>query len=480
MTINSETITAGKFLGNGTVSVFSYTFKCYAPSNVDAYRRNPDGTDVKLVYLTDYQNTPNANQEAMPGGVVTLASPLAVGAELLLISNAPYTQTFAARNNDNFYAEDVNDGFDRAVIEILQLKAGLDRALKVPIMSDQTPEEYLEVWWQAYYEALAARDQAVAAAESAAISASAAAASAMAAAASQAAAAASEANAAQSEANAAQSAAAAAASQAAAAQSAASAASSASQAAASAAAALASETNARASELAAAASQAAAAAAAAAALASQAAALASEQAAAASQAAALTSELAAESYRDQCIALVAILGSANFKGNWTATETYHAGDAVWYDSAVWVALQDPPVGVPPEPGIYWDTVETVPKNSPAFTGTPTTPTAPEWDNSKQIANTEWAYRAIVYREPSSAGWSSAFTYSDGNITQVDSTYRDGVRKVRQVFGYNTVETDKMETVTDYLAEDGVNYAQRGVYSFVYDAEGNITNVTWSE
>jgi hypothetical protein len=452
MTIQSETITAGPFHGDGVTKVFHYNFKVFwSPFsannyNVLAFVKDASGSVRQLVAHADYSigGMIDPNQSGEPvGGYATLTSPLPVGSQLILVGSSPYMQYYHVLNNSAFFAFLLNKAFDNVVTQILQLRADVKRSIKVGWFSDRDPDGLADLLSESAEEILQARDQAVAAAEQAV-------------------------SAAQTAVNAANQAVPAAAQAVAAAAAAA----------ASAASALASK---EAAEAAAALAVPAAAEAAAArdiAVASALAAKASEIAAKASELAAKASEIASESYRNQCLNLVSTLNYGNFRGVWLATETYAAGDCVMHDGAFWLAKQDPPVGVPPTIGAIWDTVETVPKDSPTFTGTPKSPTAPEWDDSEQIATTEWVYRAIVNREPVSAGWSYSFTYdSDGNVAQVDAAYKDGVRKTRDVFTYDT--DGNVDTVKIYVSAGGVNYVLLETQTFNYDADGNVTSINRS-
>ncbi|MDR0250188.1 MAG: hypothetical protein LBI35_02590 [Burkholderiales bacterium] len=443
MTINSEIITAGPFICNGVNTSFPFAFKFFTEHGNNAvavYRRDAAG-NVRRLTQVEYSlgwNNPN------DGGVVFVQSPLqSVGSMVFIISNVPFLQTYNALNNSNFYAEALNTALDRIVIQILQLRFDVGRSLKVPLFDTRSPEDYLEAMRKEYEDLLnAAVAKAVAEATAAAKQSAAEAKAAELAAKSAAAAALASQNAAASSAS-----------------------------------------NAAASATASAASAAA----------SQASATAAATSAASALAAKLAAEVAAalsEDFRDQCLILVSTLAYGNFRGVWLPGETYAAGDCVMYDGAFWLALQNPTIGVPPSIGAVWNTVETVPKNSPEFTGVPKVPTASEFDYSKQIANTEWARRAVRYQEPMKLGWRSTLLYDAGGNLYASESYRSNTAngtqvQVRHEFFYDA--SQRLERLTVHRRDIPVGAPmpwspehKLGEYTFSYGANGDLWGVLWSE
>lgn len=128
MTINSTSRTAGPFTGNGVTTVFPFAFKVFARSDVlVALTNSTTLVETILALDTDYAVTLNADQNASPGGVITMTVPPAVGTTLAATSNIPYVQKTDLTNQGGFYPRVINDALDKITIQIQQLatKVGL-------------------------------------------------------------------------------------------------------------------------------------------------------------------------------------------------------------------------------------------------------------------------------------------------------------------------------------------------------------------
>lgn len=122
MTISSSIRKAGPFTGNGASAVFPFAFKVFKTSEVLVVRTVvTTGASTTLTMGTHYSVTLNADQNANPGGNVTLSSILAVGFTLKLTSRVPNLQPTDLTNAGGFYPTVINDSLDRATIQIQQL-----------------------------------------------------------------------------------------------------------------------------------------------------------------------------------------------------------------------------------------------------------------------------------------------------------------------------------------------------------------------
>ena len=133
MTINSEVRVAGPFQGNGGAVDFPFTFKVFDADEVLVVREEA-GVELVLELSVDYTVALNADQEAAPGGAVTLlAGPLPSGETLTLTSALAPLQPVDLTNQGGFYPRVINSALDRLTILVQQLSARLGRALKFPI-----------------------------------------------------------------------------------------------------------------------------------------------------------------------------------------------------------------------------------------------------------------------------------------------------------------------------------------------------------
>jgi hypothetical protein len=140
LTISSTTRIAGPFVGNGTASVFPFTFKVFAAADLDVIRlATSTGVETTLVLNSDYTVSLNGNQNTNPGGSVTLsAGALASGFTLTITSDIANLQPTDLTNQGGFYPEVITDSLDRATIQIQQMAEDVGRSLKAPL-SDGTP-----------------------------------------------------------------------------------------------------------------------------------------------------------------------------------------------------------------------------------------------------------------------------------------------------------------------------------------------------
>lgn len=135
MTISSEVRKAGPFTGNGTASAFPFNFKVFKAADLIVVRRKVDiGAESTLVLNRDYTVALNHDQNANPGGTVTIsAGPLASGFTLIISSELPYLQPTDLTNQGGFYPAVVTNALDRLTIFCQQLAERMGRSLKLPI-----------------------------------------------------------------------------------------------------------------------------------------------------------------------------------------------------------------------------------------------------------------------------------------------------------------------------------------------------------
>ena len=130
----STTINKESFDGDGVTVAYPFTFKALEETDIKVIVRSALGVETTLTKDTHYTVAVNATV----GGTVTLigtyaASPPASGETVVVYRDVPYTQEINLVENDPQYAEVLEEGYDRAVILIQQLKDLLSRAPLLPI-----------------------------------------------------------------------------------------------------------------------------------------------------------------------------------------------------------------------------------------------------------------------------------------------------------------------------------------------------------
>lgn len=174
MTISTETRKAGPFNGNGATTVFPFEFKVFGDGDVVVVVADLDGLEATLTPLTDYTVALNPDQNATPGGSITLAVALASGYKMTVTSAVPNLQPTDITNQGGFYPQVIEDALDRHTVQIQQLAEQLGRAFKVQITDTRSADDYRDDLLQSVVDANAAATSAGSAATNAANSATAA------------------------------------------------------------------------------------------------------------------------------------------------------------------------------------------------------------------------------------------------------------------------------------------------------------------
>ena len=123
MTISTSNRRAGPYLGDGSQTAFPFTFKVFAAGDVRAFVADNQGKERALTYGADYRVTLHDNQEARPGGQLTLTVALATGEKLAIGSQTAIVQEKTFTNQGGFYPTLLNDGFDRLTVIYHRLNA---------------------------------------------------------------------------------------------------------------------------------------------------------------------------------------------------------------------------------------------------------------------------------------------------------------------------------------------------------------------
>lgn len=140
MTISSTNRKAGPFIGNGSASVFAFSFRVFAASDLEVVRITvATGVETTLTINSAYTVSLNADQNSNPGGSITLTGgALASGYNLIITSAIANLQPTDLTNQGGFYPEVITDALDRATIQIQQLDEHVNRNLAYPITDPST------------------------------------------------------------------------------------------------------------------------------------------------------------------------------------------------------------------------------------------------------------------------------------------------------------------------------------------------------
>lgn len=131
--INNEDRIAGPYTGNGVQTQYPFGFTTFLNSELVVTRTDTSGNETVLTLTADYTVAFNADQNAAPGGTITLTSALASGFLLTITSEVQRTQKTQLTNLGAWYPEVVETALDKLTILVQQLANLITRSLKIPV-----------------------------------------------------------------------------------------------------------------------------------------------------------------------------------------------------------------------------------------------------------------------------------------------------------------------------------------------------------
>lgn len=129
MTVTATNASSGPFSGNGSTTVFSFTFEALSTSEVQVL---VDGVAQSSGFTV-------ALNAGGAGGDVTFTTAPATGKKILILSNPSLAQNVSFQNAGAFLPESHEEALDRAAIRDISLKNDLERSLRVAIGETLAP-----------------------------------------------------------------------------------------------------------------------------------------------------------------------------------------------------------------------------------------------------------------------------------------------------------------------------------------------------
>lgn len=129
MTIASETRRAGPYAGNGVTQVFAFSFKTFSQDDLVVVTTTA-GVDTVLTLTTHYTVSLNGDQDASPGGSVTILTAPATGTNVSILSDRSLLQALNLQNAGAFLAANVNAALDNIVIGLQQVADQQSRGIR--------------------------------------------------------------------------------------------------------------------------------------------------------------------------------------------------------------------------------------------------------------------------------------------------------------------------------------------------------------
>jgi hypothetical protein len=130
MTVASATAKTGPYAGNGSQTVFPYTFKVFDQAELQVVLTSAGGIET-IQTLTTHYTVSGVGQDA--GGNVTMVAAPSAGSSLTIVRDVAFVQNTDLRNQGGFYPEVHERVFDRLTMQTQQLKRGVDSSLRLPV-----------------------------------------------------------------------------------------------------------------------------------------------------------------------------------------------------------------------------------------------------------------------------------------------------------------------------------------------------------
>lgn len=126
MTVSSA-VNKVSFNGDGSQTVFAYSFKIFDQDDLTVILRNASGGETTQTISTQYSVSGVGNAS---GGNVTMVTAPASGESLTIIREQPLTQGLDLVANDPFPAASFEDQLDKLTFMVQQHQEELDRSIK--------------------------------------------------------------------------------------------------------------------------------------------------------------------------------------------------------------------------------------------------------------------------------------------------------------------------------------------------------------
>lgn len=128
MTVQN-TIVKNVYVGNGSTTVFPFTFECNKAEHIQAFVKDAAGN---ITSTTNFKVDLEQKNLTYPN----TGEPLANGDKLIILRQLPLQQLLNLLNQGPFYAEDIEETFDEVVMMLQQMTEHIGRSLAVSVDID--------------------------------------------------------------------------------------------------------------------------------------------------------------------------------------------------------------------------------------------------------------------------------------------------------------------------------------------------------
>jgi hypothetical protein len=138
MTVTSATNKVS-YSGNGSTTVFAYSFKIFDQDDLTVILRSATGTETTQTITTHYTVS---GVGSASGGNVTMGTAPASGTTLTILREQPLTQGLDLVANDPFPASSMEDSLDKLTMQVQTLDEEIGRAIKASKTNTITSTEF--------------------------------------------------------------------------------------------------------------------------------------------------------------------------------------------------------------------------------------------------------------------------------------------------------------------------------------------------
>lgn len=125
------------YIGNGITKNFAFPFKVWEPSQLRATEADTAGVEQDITGTVTVEISET-------GGTVTLKEALAEGHRLVIFRSMPFVQEDRYVTGTRFDAHEIEEALDIACAERQELQRQIATAVRVPVTSSETPEDFLQ------------------------------------------------------------------------------------------------------------------------------------------------------------------------------------------------------------------------------------------------------------------------------------------------------------------------------------------------
>ena len=160
MTISNTSNLSPYYAGSGTTGPFAFSFKIFTTADVQVRRTNPSNVTETLVESVDYTVSMNGDQNANPGGTITLTQALDIDYTLVMRRVVDATQETDLQQGGAFLPEVIENALDKLTMLMQQVEEAINRALVVASSIEgldlnlPTPQANMLLRWNSLANAL--------------------------------------------------------------------------------------------------------------------------------------------------------------------------------------------------------------------------------------------------------------------------------------------------------------------------------------